>query len=391
MTDKNILNGPTKSYHDVNGPSIIKSPSVNNYFLEKESMMLKAFEELGEEIREDPNVPDEIGQSKNFSSTVATGAEIILSTGEKIEVCANKEVIVSAGVFKSPQLLMLSGVGPREVLEKFDIPVVMENPKVGRNFHDHTFAAMAVTGELNPATSLDTALSLIDLGTFPLPLTTGWLNVDKQSTENSGLIQHVTFAFGSLSPILFYACPVTFNYNKTVCGAIFKENILREVVFNNVALVNPKSRGYVTLNSADPMDAPLIFGNTFEVESDLEMLAEGCQRVYDLTKTSYFKKVGGCFIRPPLPECDSLDFGSKSYWKCYARVMANSLYQPAGTCMMDPNGVVDSDLKVHGLEDTGGRRQRNAEIAVGLHERSCPGDSRAQLISLKRALSMRLF
>ncbi|GBP72198.1 Glucose dehydrogenase [Eumeta japonica] len=269
MTDKNILNGPTKSYHGVNGPSIIKSPSVNNYFHEKESMMLKAFEELGEEIREDPNVPDEIGQSREFfqdafvtrvlfKGTVATGAEIILNTGEKIEVCANKEVIVSAGVFKSPQLLMLSGVGPRDVLEKFDIPVVMENPKVGRNFHDHVFAAMAVTGELNPVTSLDVALSLIDLGTFPLPLTTGWFNVDKQSTENSGLIQHVTFAFGSLSPILFYACPVTFNYNKTVCGAIFKENILREVVFNNVALVNPKSRGYVTLNSADPMDAPLI-------------------------------------------------------------------------------------------------------------------------------------
>ncbi|GBP17327.1 Glucose dehydrogenase [Eumeta japonica] len=212
-----------------------------------------------------------------------------------------------------------------------------------------TFAAMAVTGELNPATS---GHSTVTDRPRDLSVTTytGWFNVDKQSTENSGLIQHVTFAFGSLSPILFYACPVTFNYNKTVCGAIFKENILREVVFNNVALVNPKSRGYVTLNSADPMDAPLIFGNTFEVESDLEMLAEGCQRVYDLTKTSYFKKVGGCFIRPPLPECDSLDFGSKSYWKCYARVMANSLYQPAGTCMMDPNGVVDSDLKVHGLE-----------------------------------------
>ncbi|GBP95981.1 Glucose dehydrogenase [Eumeta japonica] len=72
MTDKNILNGPTKSYHDVNGPSIIKSPSVNNYFLEKESMMLKAFEELGEEIREDPNVPDEIGQSREFFQPAGT-------------------------------------------------------------------------------------------------------------------------------------------------------------------------------------------------------------------------------------------------------------------------------------------------------------------------------
>ncbi|GBP95982.1 Glucose dehydrogenase [Eumeta japonica] len=114
--------------------------------------------------------------------------------------------------------------------------------------------------------------------------------------------------------------------------------------------MNPKSRGYVTLKSADPVDDPLIFGNTFEVESDLEMLADGCQRVHNLIETTHFKKVGGYFIRPPLPECDSLDFGSKSYWKCYARVMANSLYQPVGTYMMYPNGVVDSNLKVHGLE-----------------------------------------
>jgi choline dehydrogenase len=73
-----------------------------------------------------------------FTKTKATGVQV-QSNGATTNLQANKEVIVSAGVFQSPQLLMVSGVGPKATLEKLNIPVVADRPGVGQGMQDHVF------------------------------------------------------------------------------------------------------------------------------------------------------------------------------------------------------------------------------------------------------------
>ncbi|GBP93595.1 Glucose dehydrogenase [Eumeta japonica] len=352
--------------------------------------MLKSFENLGTDFMPDTNIPNPMGRGRfvyqvtdeeSIRSCVANtylvniknkgkldvlknalvskliikdktaiGVEIILECGTKIKAYARKEVVLSAGTFNTPQLLLLSGIGPKAELEKLGIPVVLDQPKVGKNLQDHAHVPIAVVGGPSAADTLEVVMSLLELKTFPLPMTTSLFNVNKGPKEQSPEIQTITLNFGAASPLYYYFCHITFNFNLTVCNSFFKDTLLREVYYTLTVLNDPLSRGEVTLRSTDIKDPPIIKPMFFNNTMDLITLSKAAKKVYEL-KSEYYEKVGGCFSRPPLSECDDLEFGCDDYWICYTRIMSSTTYHPAGTCAMGSDGVTDSDLKVRGIKN----------------------------------------
>ncbi|KAI8432967.1 hypothetical protein MSG28_013854 [Choristoneura fumiferana] len=91
-----------------------------------------------------------------------------------------------------------------------------------------------------------------------------------------------------------------------------------------------------------------IFNNYFSDENDLERMIEAVKKIKELENVPEYSDVGGRFIRPPLPECDDLDYQSHSYWACYVKNMATTIFNPASTCAMGL--VVDDNLKVKGMK-----------------------------------------
>lgn len=383
MLDESILNGPTAEYHCDKGPLSVQNQTVNSVFLEKNDIMLRAYEEIGFQTISDPLTSDIIGNSpfylkirqspsrrastaeeylvplsdrSNFyllKNTLATkvifnddkeavGVSIRTSDGEDLNVYADVEVILSAGTINSAQLLMLSGVGPQEDLENLGIEVVADLP-VGQQLLDHITAPIGISGKQSAVSALDTFLSVSDMTSFPAPIIGGSFAVGQEQAN----AQHVSLFFGAVSPIFFYFLFVNFNWNIQVALAYLLTDPMREKLFIITFLTKPKSIGSVTLNSADPTDAPIIKTGFFSDAADIETLSAAVQQLAQVKDASYFSGNGGSFIRPPLTDCDTLEYESEEYWQCYVRVLGSSGFHPSGTCAIGK--VVDSDLKVKGV------------------------------------------
>ncbi|KAI8435814.1 hypothetical protein MSG28_004036 [Choristoneura fumiferana] len=385
MLDKKLVNGPTSEYHCDKGPFSVKPQSNNELFVEKNRRMLKGYSELGMNILEDPFVPMPNGtgelylnikgdkkQSRRASTAEeyllpiknndnfhilkeaqvikilindnkeAIGVRIATKFG-RINVYADVEVILCAGVFNSAKLLLLSGIGPKKDLERLDIPVVQDLP-VGENLQDHVFVPVVLSGQSNVISALDTVVSLTELSSFPAPIVSGFFSSSTGTLD----LQHITVLFGTLSPLIFYIMTVNFNYNLEVSTAYYLTDPEKEKIFSLVALTKPESRGRVTLRSANPFDPPKIFNNFFAAEKDLERMIDAVKKIKSLENTPEYSDVEGRFIRPPLPECDDLEYHSEDYWACYVKSMATTIFHPASTCAMGL--VVDNNLKVKGIK-----------------------------------------
>ncbi|XP_073944700.1 ecdysone oxidase-like [Choristoneura fumiferana] len=385
MLDKKLVNGPTSEYHCDKGPFSVKPQSNNELFVEKNRRLLKGYSELGMNILEDPFVPMPNGTGelylnikgdKKQSRRASTAEEYLLpiknndnfyilkeaqvikilindnkeaigvriaTKFDRINVYADVEVILCAGVFNSAKLLLLSGIGPKKDLERLDIPVVQDLP-VGENLQDHVFVPVVLSGQSNVISALDTVVSLTELSSFPAPIVSGFFSSSTGTLD----LQHVTVLFGTLSPLFFYIMTVNFNYNLEVSTAYYLTDPEKEKIFSLVSLTKPESRGRVTLRSANPFDPPKIFNNFFAAEKDVERMIDAVKKIKNLENTPEYSDVEGRFIRPPLPECDDLEYQSEDYWACYVKSMATTIFHPASTCAMGL--VVDNNLKVKGIK-----------------------------------------
>ncbi|KAI8432965.1 hypothetical protein MSG28_013852 [Choristoneura fumiferana] len=385
MLDKKLVNGPTSKYHCDKGPFSVKPQSKNKLFVEKNGRLLKGYSELGMHILEDPFVPIPNGtgelylnikDDKEHSRRASTAEEYLLPIKDKsnfhilkeaqvikiltndnkeaigvrvathfgkVNVFADAEVIICAGVFNSAKLLLLSGIGPKKDLKGLGIPLVQDLP-VGENLQDHVCVAVVLSGQSNVLSALDTAVSLTELSSFPLPNVSGFFSSSTGTLD----LQHFTALFGTLSPLFFYVLTVNYNYNLEVSTSYYLTDPEKEKIASFAMLNTPKSRGRVTLRSTDPFDSPKIFNNYFSDENDLERMIEAVKKIKELENVPEYSDVGGRFIRPPLPECDDLDYQSHSYWACYVKNMATTIFNPASTCAMGL--VVDDNLKVKGMK-----------------------------------------
>ena len=129
------------------------------------------------------------------------------------------------------------------------------------------------------------------------------------------------------------------------------------------AAMQPKSRGYIRLNSADPYDKPLINPNYYQDPHDLQVTIEAVKIALALSKTEAFQQFGTKFYDKPFPGCESYTMFTDAYWGCWIKSYSVSLVHTVGTCKMgpdsDPTAVVDPTLKLRGIKNL-----RVADIAI---------------------------
>ena len=254
-----------------------------------------------------------------------------LREGKAQETRASREVLVCCGSVQSPQLLMLSGIGPADHLRSLHIPVLANLPGVGENLQDHLFLAVAY--QCKKPITLDNVETLGNLLKYLIfkkgPLTS---NV----AESGGFL---AITSGAPAPDLqFHFGPVFYlNHGFTrPKGHGFSIG---------PTLLRPKSRGSITLRSADPLAPPAIQPNYLSEDSDVCVLVEGIRLARRLAQTKAFAPYcGGEYCPGSAPQ------GKEDLAAC-VRETAETVYHPVGTCKMgnDAMAVVDQDLCVRGI------------------------------------------
>lgn len=274
--------------------------------------------------------------------------------GEYRKIFCRREVILSAGSVNSPQLLMLSGLGPKKHLQELGIPVV-EDLKVGYNLQDHIF----------------TFSSFIELKEYqkPFPQTDLFYNYLIKRTEmDSRLLGTMLFVDTSYQhydypDIQFHffgfprKYPMLRNYYKSInlksklISQIEKYNEASEIVFPVPTLLRPMSRGRIMLASTNPLVPPRIYSGYLTRKQDINTLIKGLRVVRKLFATGVFPNA--TFHDIWIKECADLEYQSDQYYECQIRNLVTTIYHPVGSCKMGPDwdkdAVVDSTLKVRGV------------------------------------------
>lgn len=279
------------------------------------------------------------------SKNSAHGVEIILENGEKINVYANKEVIVSAGAINTPQLLMLSGIGPTGELKSFNIEPKVNLP-VGLNLMDHLFVPIFLTVDTNLLGVNLTGPATLDTPTIPQVATFFKLNPYNVFQEYPDFqLMHSIYRRNTTA--LAFFCSYFVQYSDEACTALVKANADKDILLLFVVLLHPKSRGRVTIRSSDPKADPKINLSYFSEDEDLENTVQAIKKVISLRGTTFYRNSDSEVVDLNLSDCKDYKFMSHEYWRCYSRGMASTLWHPVGTCSMEPKGVVDNKLKVY--------------------------------------------
>lgn len=291
------------------------------------------------------------------STKTAIGVEFTYKNTNKFTAKAKKEVIVSAGSVMSPQLLMLSGIGPKKHLDKLKIPVI-QDLAVGKNLQDHVVAPIVMrfhksTAEPESITDLLDDIynyaihrkgSLAGVGSVNL---IGLVNTVNKTGNPNIEIQYFNFKRKSLN---LENSLHKMGYKEDIIKAILDANAVGEVSIAFVELLRPDSKGKILLKSINPFDAPRIIPNYFDKKSDKDTVVGGIKILTKFLETKSFKEHEGELIRIPLKDCDKFEYQSSDYWECYLSYMATTVYHPIGTCKMGPDtdkkAVVDSELRV---------------------------------------------
>ncbi|VVD04516.1 unnamed protein product [Leptidea sinapis] len=326
--DRELLKNPYISYyygHD--GPLIIDT--FNSSFSDITEPLLDSRNRIGFEKVDDLNtapIPNNLGVAGVFRATAANGQrqstyeayikparhrknlKIIINTfatkilidsdlraygvevnvsGKIINIYASREVILSAGSINTPQLLMLSGVGPQEHLEDIGIETKLNLPGVGKNLQDHIYVPIPIFGD------------------EPGPEDKGKMYFDaiRYLYDRSGYLGELSFLAIRMLFIQFQSHLTFYFQNSTELKSLFKsykESAQKSLLESNknkalylfsFHLLHPFSKGSIYLNSSDPYDYPVIDGNFFSDRRDLESSTEGIRLLTRIIETPYFRSI----------------------------------------------------------------------------------------------------
>lgn len=274
-------------------------------------------------------VSDAHATSLLFSGTRVTGVAFE-HHGRRAQAIAGREVILAGGAINTPQLLLLSGIGPSSALRRVDIDVRHELPGVGANLHDHPITP--VWASINTPTSLLAAESPRQLLRY-LFARRGMLSSNLAEAA-AFLRSHEALNAPDLE-IMFV--PVLF-----VDEGLRKPT--RHGITLGVSVVTPESRGHVRLASADPLAPPLIDPAYLSTARDWEAMRRGYAMAHRLLTAPALARHVHERLCPDAPDRSGVD--------AYIRATTQTFYHPAGTCRMgrDAMAVVNPDLTVRGLE-----------------------------------------
>lgn len=248
------------------------------------------------------------------------------------------EVVLSAGAFGSPQLLMLSGIGPADHLQQHGIAVRHALPGVGQNLHDHVDVVQVVNApratELFGLSFKGVIAALRGLAEWRRTRT-GLLTTN--FAEAGGFIKSAPHEDIPDLQLHFVIGKLLDHGRKTVFGHGYS---------CHVCLLRPKSRGSVRLAGRDPQLAPLIDPAFLQDPDDLVRLVRGFQAMRRLLQQPALARFGGRESRA------SADAQSDAQIERFIRAHADTIYHPVGTCRMgcDASAVVDATLRVHGVQ-----------------------------------------
>jgi choline dehydrogenase len=244
------------------------------------------------------------------------------------------EVILCGGAINSPQLLMLSGIGPADHLQASNIKTEHNLAGVGQNLQDHLDICTLISSSSRK--TYDKLNQLLAGLRYML---------GKNGPASSNIAEAGGFVRSSLATdtrpdIQFHFVPAMLdNHGRTILPG-------RGMTIHACQL-RPESRGQIRLKSADPLAAPAIQPNYLQSKYDLDMMLECAHVSKEIFKQNAFTPYRDGFIFPEnsvRSKAEKIDF---------IRRKAETIYHPVGTCKMgnDPMAVVNSDLKVHGLKN----------------------------------------
>lgn len=260
--------------------------------------------------------------------------------GRREEVLSRREVVLSGGAINSPQLLMLSGIGPAAELAPMGIDVLVDRPGVGANLHDHPGAGMEF--DLDPSLAFEKQLRFDRMALSALR----WFVTGKGIYGAPPLAVSANVATRENDPEIdlhFLVIPLAVESRVWFPGLRRKFGPRMGAMWS---LNYPKSRGWLKLRSADPHEHPRIFFNLLGDERDRADMVRAFRILRQLTEQPALAGVTGA-MRRPVPEPMSDDEVLE-----YIRATAATAYHPCGTCRMGvgPDAVVDGQLRVHGVE-----------------------------------------
>ncbi|KAL4231918.1 hypothetical protein ACF0H5_009494 [Mactra antiquata] len=274
--------------------------------------------------------------------------------GQKLFVRAEKEVILCAGAIKTPQLLMLSGIGPKKHLNEMNIPLQVDLP-VGQYLQDHL--AVPLISKVNTTLgyiSNDFNNSLTKLqyklfGTGPMA---------KSFKEGIAFLSTKGKPDLQIPDVFLIFSSMILPLDK--CN--FKDEILRELSEKfkssrgftvQLALTKPLSMGSITLHSRDPFDAPILNPQYLVNDADIKQLVAGIKVWEKLMSTPTMKAIGADADQMEFKFCGQHSTKTDAYRECLIRHLASSTHDQTSTCRMGKNNdgksVVNSRLQVHGI------------------------------------------
>lgn len=295
---------------------------------------------------------------------VANKVEFSSSDGKRYQVKIKKEVIVSAGTINSPQVLMLSGIGPEEHLKEFGINVI-KDLKVGENLQDHLIFLGSLYNIRKSDKFQSSPLSFLDASYEYLTRRTGLLATHYGTTVSGFITTKFSPNERPDIEILYFVILANDTNAAATVGTGFglaDETILSlqeiskegDVVMLVPLLGRPRSKGKIFLSSSNPSDNPKIYAGYFTDKKDLDTLLEGIEATAGIMQTDVMKSRDARRRRLTVNSCEGFDFDTRSYWECMLRNIATSAFHATGTCKMgpssDPQSVVDPKLRVHGVK-----------------------------------------
>ncbi|WP_405488033.1 GMC family oxidoreductase [Nocardia sp. NBC_00511] len=279
----------------------------------------------------------------------ATGVEIVEKNGTRRVVRAAKEVIISGGVIGSPQILMLSGIGPAAHLRELGIDVKADLP-VGQNLHDHLFVPMTYISKKAIHRGIPTHFASGIMQELRRP-GSSWMG--RTVFESCGFVK-TKFAEGDYPDLQIHTLPWSYPIpNQDEDKLHLVDRRPGYTIFPS--LIYPKSRGEMKLASSDPFASPLIDPGYLTDPWDTEFLIEGIRMIREIMQ---HKSIANDWTEELAPGPGLMDDTA------LRRELPNrvhSIYHPVGTCRMgvDERAVVDPTLKVLGIE---GLRVADASI-----------------------------
>lgn len=278
-------------------------------------------------------------------------------------VYARREIILSGGAVNSPQLLMLSGIGPADHLQSLGIPVISDLP-VGENLQDHIYPALPFT--------VDRKITLVQRRVVTLPNLVTYFSIGRGpmtalgGVEGLGFIKTKyanasddwpDFQIHMLTGSLVSDDGQTFRRVQGVTKELYEQVYAPYLSYDTFSLypviLRPKSRGFIKLRTSNPNDPPIIDPKYLTHPDDIHSMVEAMKISIAVGLAPSFRQYNSALFTTVFPGCEIYTLYSDAYLACVARVYTSTIYHPVGTCRMgrleDPRTVVDNQLKVKGV------------------------------------------